>query len=402
MGNKLIENEKIKEILKNYKILWALKHAESLEYWDLETYIPKEGVEARGESISKLESIYQEIFLKEKFKDLIKDADKIKDLNNYEKAILRILKRNLKYYEKLPPEFIEEFTKLVNDSVVIWREAKNKNNFKLFEPNLKKIVEMSRKKAEYLGYKNSPYDALLDEFEENLTSKEVEKYFESIKEPIINLAKKIRESKNFIEKHNLEEEEYDIEKMKKFNIKLLEYLYGELNDLRLDISSHPFTINLGKGDTRITTRYEGKDFSRTYCSVIHEYGHALYDLQSDSNLLYTPIEGGSSLVIHESQSRFWENFIGRSKEFFSGIREEISQFYPEIKNYNLEEIHKYLNLVKPSLIRTEADEVTYHLHVLIRFEIEKDLIEGKIEVKDLPKIWNQKYKEYSPEVESSS
>lgn len=394
MENKLIKHKFILEILDKYKVIWSLNHLGALGNWDLSVYMPEEGATARGEALGKIATLSQKIFLDKEFVELIKKADLEKDLNDYERAIIRMLKRSLKYYEKLPAEFIEEFSKVTSESHIAWKNAKEKNDFSIFEPYLEKIVELTKKKAEYLGYEKHPYDALLDEYEEGLTVEEVEKYFISIKKPIVNLIKYIQGSKKFRKEHDLEKQEYDIEKMKKLTDKILKFIHYNLSHIRVDVSSHPFSISLGKGDARITTRYEGKDFARSYSATIHEYGHALYEIQSHEDLHYTPISGGSSLVIHESQSRFWENFIGKSKEFISLLYKDIIEVEDKFNNFSVDEIYDYFNLVKPSLIRTEADEVTYHLHVMIRFEIEKALLEGKIKVKDLPKAWNDKYEEY--------
>ena len=166
--------------------------------------------------------------------------------------------------------------------------------------------------------------------------------------------------------------------------------------LRLDVSAHPFTTNISLNDHRITTWYRENDFARSLFATIHEYGHALYESQFDSKINYTPLcnFSGLSLSIHESQSRFWENMIGRTKQFIHGMHKSILGINPNLVKYNVEEIYNYFNLVKPSLIRVEADEVSYHFHVMIRFEIEKGLIEGKLKVKDLPEIWRAKMKEY--------
>lgn len=393
MENKLIKNKVIIKIIDKYKKIWSLYHLSSLANWDMDTYMPEEGLEARGEALSKVSSLIQELFLEKEFVLLIKDAEKEK-LNGYENAIVRVLNRGLKIYQKLPSEFIEEFAKLTTDGRAAWKKARDEDNFSIFEPYLEKIVEMEKKKAEYLGYKDHPYNALLDEFEEGLTIDEVEKYFSLVKKPLIELLKYIKSSKKFKNYHELEEKKYDIKKMEEFNKEIIKKIHYNLKHIRLDTTVHPFSTMIGKGDSRITTRYSGKDFSDSYSSTIHEYGHSLYDLQCESNLHYTPIAGGSSMIIHESQSRFWENIIGKSKEFISYLKKDIDKIDSEIAKYSVEELYRYFNLVKPSFIRTEADEVTYHLHVIIRFEIEKGLIEGTIKVKDLPKVWNNKYKEY--------
>ena len=324
---------------------------------------------------------------------LIKKAENEKGLNDYEKAVIRLLNRTLKYYQKLPPEFIEEFTKVTSEAHVAWKNAKEQDNFSIFAPFLEKIVELTRKKAEYLGYEKHPYDALLDEYEEGLTTEESENFFNQIKEPLKNLISYIKKSPKYKEEHELEKYDYDRAKVKAFADFILNHIHYNMKHLRIDISPHPFSEYLGKGDHRITMRFKD-NFAKTYSSTMHEYGHALYGIQTHKDLHYSPIDGGTSLIIHESQSRFWENFIGKSKTFLASIYQEMKKIDPKIEKYSIDEIYYYINLVRPSLIRTEADEVTYHMHIMIRFELEKALIEGKIQVHDLPKIWKEKYEEY--------
>ncbi|MBR9704117.1 carboxypeptidase M32 [Candidatus Pacearchaeota archaeon] len=393
MENKLINNPLILKLLEKYKDIWTLSHFSSLGHWDLETYMPNDGLEGRSLALSKIATMIQDLYLNPEFIELINKAES-EDLNDYELGIIRLLKRSLKYYQKLPKEFIEEFVKTQSIATKKWKIAKDKKDFSIFLPYLEKLIELTKKKAELLGYENHPYDALLDLYEEGLTHKKVEDYFKLIKEPIIDLIKKIKSSNEYKDSHDLEKIPYDINKAKELNDKLLNYLHYNMDHLRIDVSAHPFTTTIGKNDTRITTRYKEKDFAETIGSTIHEYGHALYALQSHEDLNFTPLNGGDSMIIHESQSRFWENFITRNKLFLEKFYNDITNLSNDLKNYSVDDIYKYFNLVKPSLIRVEADEVTYHLHVLIRYEIEKEIFENKIEPKDLPKIWNQKYKDY--------
>ena len=394
MARTLITHHLILELLKKYRPIWSLNHLTALAHWDMQTYMPKDGIEARGEALSDAATLSQTLMCEPAFAALIEKASRENNLNEYEQGIVRMLLRSLRYYRALPPEFIAEFVKTTNDANPVWEKAKKTNNFALFEPSLEKIVALARKKAEYLGYGNSPYDALLDEFEEGLTSREVETYFAAIRRPLQELLKKIQCSSKYRHEHALEKETYSKEKMHEFTQKVLALIHYNADHLRVDLSAHPFSTCIGKGDVRITTRYEGKDFARSYSATVHEYGHALYDLQSHEDLHYTPIAGGTSLVIHESQSRFWENCIGRSREFLEQIREEVIKVDSKFAAYSLDQMFEYLNLVRPSLIRMEADEITYHFHVMIRYELEKALIEGTLAVKDLPRVWKEKYHEY--------
>jgi len=387
------KNRIILRILDYYKNLWALSYASGVAHWDLETYMPPSGAAARGEALGRLSVIRQKMFLDQKFVDLIHQSQKIKDLTDAERGVVRILTRSLDFYEKIPSDFLEKFEMLTNTATVIWREAKERNSFKLFEPSLSKIFSMNREMAEYLGYSESPYDALLDQYEEGLTSNSVNQLFSEIRAPLQELLGKITSSKKYFKIHPLENAKYDKEKMQELNNKILKFLWADFEkNFRLDVSTHPFTTSFSNTDTRITTWYHKTDFARSILATVHEFGHALYDLQCDPDLEMTPIQGGSSLVIHESQSRFWENFVGRSESL-------IKKFLPDFESavghqLSVEEVYSYFNKVAPSPLRVEADEVTYHFHIMLRFEIEKGLIEGKLKVKDLPEIWNTKMKEY--------
>jgi carboxypeptidase Taq len=392
-NNKPFRDKIILQILDYYKNLWALSYASGVAHWDLETYMPSKGAAARGEALGRLSVIKQKMFLDGKFVELIHQVEKIKDLTDAERGVVRVLARSLDFYEKIPSDFLDKFENLTNTATVIWREAKEKNNFKLFEPSLSKIFSMNREMAEYLGYENSPYDALLDQYEEGLTSKSVSQLFSEVKRPLQELLGKIQSSPKYFKVHPLENASYNKEKMQDLNNKILKFLWRDFGkNFRLDVSTHPFTTSFSNQDTRITTWYHKTDFARSILAVIHEFGHALYDLQCDSELEMTPIQGGSSLVIHESQSRLWENFVGRSEEFIKFGLDDFNTIVDKIARP--EDYYLYFNKVSPGPLRVEADEVTYHFHIMLRFEIEKGFIEGKLKVKDLPEIWNAKMKEY--------
>lgn len=384
----LFRNKIIKQILAKYQTLWALGYVAGLAEWDLETYMPAKGVQARGEALAKLASLRQKLFLDKEFVRLIRRAAEEKRLNDYEKGVVRLLNRTLKFYSKLPASFLEEFERLTKMATVVWRRAKAGDNFDLFAPYLAKIFRLARQKAEYLGYLETPYDALLDEFEEGLTVKTVEPFFAAIKKPLTELLAKIKKSKNYFPVHPLEKTEYDQSRIEALNFEILKLFQADFDRFRVDKSAHPFTSSFAATDSRITTWYHKSNFGRSVLALIHEFGHALYDLQCDDRLKQTPLDGGSSLVIHESQSRFWENFIGRSRP----MAEFIARAVPDLGSS--EEIYRYLNKVSPGFLRVEADEVTYHFHVLLRYEIEKGLIEQRIKIKELREYWNAKMKEY--------
>ena len=388
-----IENKTVKSILKEYKPIWAIGHAQKLMGWDAETYMPVSGFEDRGDAEGVLAKMSQKLMLKKTFIENIRKSSKEK-LNTTEKGIIRVLKKEVDILEKLPPSFVEKFAQLTTKARIYWRNAKQHSNFKLFQSYLQEIVDMSIKKAEYIGEGKKPYDTLLDLYEEDLTMKDMDKVFDSIRTPLKNILKKVKNSRKFLDKHPLQEEKYSKDKMDELNHKVLAKFFFDLKKGRLDVSAHPFTEEIGINDVRITTWYPGKDFNRSLSSTIHEFGHALYEMQVAQDLRQTPAAGGVSMGVHESQSRFWENIIGRNKIFVEKNFELFKQHLSFLKNYKAKDVYRYFNNIVPSLIRVEADEVTYNFHIMLRYEIEKGLLAGKVNVKDLPEIWNAKMQEY--------
>ncbi len=384
----LFSNEKIKEVLKKARVIWSLDHASSLMGWDLEVNMPREGVSERGIAASEIAVLRQKLLLDEELSRLLDEADK-EDLNDYEKGLVRVLRREIRIAKALPPELVQELTRITQEARVAWREARDKDDYGKFKPYLEKIVELERKVAEYLGYEKHPYDALLDLYEEGLTTDDVNKIFSVLEPGIRRVLSRVLEEGRFPHEHELEKVKYDVESMKKLNMKILEMFGYPLGSrARLDISAHPFTTHMGIKDVRITTRYEGFDFKRSLFGTIHEFGHALYELQIDEGLMATPLANGVSLGIHESQSRFWENMIGRSRSFVDGVHETLVESLGFLEGRSSEDLYLYFNTVKPSLIRTEADEVTYNLHILVRFRLELRMIEGSVKMDELPTIWD--------------
>ncbi|MDA1338155.1 MAG: carboxypeptidase M32 [bacterium] len=343
--------------------------------------------------MAQLSLLQQDLLLDQKFLELIESVN-IEELNTQEKAVIRILKRDTQNYKKIPSQLIKQLVETTNQAQIAWRNARTENNFDLFAPNLEKIVTLLKQKAESLGYTDNIYDALLDEYEEGLTVVKLDKFFNEIEPPLKNLLDYIKSSDKYTENHPLETLPYDKVSMQKLNEKVLDFFKADRKKLRIDESTHPFTENISVDDVRITTRYADKDFQDSLTATIHEFGHALYELQVARELTGTPIQGGVSLGIHESQSRFFENMIGRTKAFIEIFLQDIKALSPEISEYvnkeGVDGVYSYFNMVKPSFIRVQADEITYHLHIKLRYEIEKGLINGEIEVKDLPTIWNDK------------
>ena len=380
----------LERVLEIYERIWAINYALALSGWDSETYMPEGSARERGEATSILESMKQEIYTSKDLRSSLEDLEEEAE-SDLEKGILRVLRRMVKYYTAIPPDLVKREEKVVNEAKIAWRRAKKEANFSIFAPYLKEIVEINREKAEHLGYEDHPYDALLDLYEEGTTTKDLDRFFNDLIPPLERELRRILSS-GWPQDHPLEEVPYREKSMEDLNREILNLLGFDWNFMRIDRSAHPFTEGIGLYDVRITTWYHEKDFRRSLLATIHEFGHALYERQCDPDLWKTPVCEGVSLGIHESQSRFWENIIGRSKAFVTFIS-------PLIKRHlgietSPEDLFYYFNLVRPSFLRVEADEVTYNFHIALRYEIEKNLIEGSIEVNELPQIWNQRMEEY--------
>lgn len=384
-----IESPTVKEILRHYRRIWALNYASALLDWDYETYMPKGAAEERGEVEATLTAMKQELFLSDEFRRLVHRAEH-EDLNDVERGIVRVLLHDLKYYERVPREIIEERERVVSRAKIAWREAKENANFKLFAPHLERIVDITREIAEHLGYEEHPYDALLDLYEEGLRKRDVERMFNAIRQPLkAVLRKTARECP-----HPLEAVPYDRTAMESLNREVLTALGFNWDRMRLDTSAHPFTEGIGLYDVRITTWYHGKDFKRSLFAAIHEFGHAAYDAGSDPALWMTPAQGGVSLGVHESQSRFWENVIARTRTFVRTFFNTWTKYLPFLREYSEEDVYAYFTWVRPHPIRVEADEVTYNFHIMLRFELEVDLLEENVSIDELPAAWNEKAKKY--------
>jgi carboxypeptidase Taq len=380
------------ELLSSYKPIWALNHASAIFEWDSETYMPLEGAKSRGFAQAEIALMKQERM--KQLEQSIARVQKLPDLGDHEKGVLRVLIRELRYYQKVPPSLLEELEKVTAEATVIWRTARKKSDFAIFKPFLEKIVELKQTEAEKLGYVGHPYNALLDLFEEDLTTDDVDRMFSGLIPESKKILDKVMLGSIFPSTHPLEDLEYNRDDMQKVNSEILRVLGMPEGTFRIDVSTHPFTVGMSLEDVRITTRYEGRSFRESMYSVIHECGHALYDLQIDRSLEYTPIAGGTSLGVHESQSRFWENIIGRSRNFTRLIYPMLESHLKFLSEYGEEEVFRYFNMVRPNPIRVAADELTYNFHILLRYEIEKKLVAGDVLVEDVPSLWNEMMERY--------
>jgi carboxypeptidase Taq len=391
-----IQNKKVQKLLNHYKQIAILDKTNALVRWDLEVCLPEKGGEERAEQSAYLVELATERWLDKDFRKILEDI-KVSGLNKEEKAIIRNLRYAAKFYHQVPKEIIVEEAKTTARAFLAWKKAKKEDKFKDFLPHLVKIIRLQRIIADHLGYKKNPYDALLDLYEPGLTADFCQKIFSQLQPPLTKVVRKIKKTKKYRQKQALIGGEVaypqlDQERLALFVAKAIGY---DLAAGRLDASPHPFTTHPGRHDVRITTRYRENDFLDSLTSTMHETGHALYEQGIDEEYTNTPLGGGVSLGIHESQSRFWENQIGRSWEFVKFLTPVVHAFYSQqLADVGLDELFALRNRVKPGLIRVDADEVTYNLHIILRFEIEDALINSKLDPKDLPDAWNKKMKKY--------
>jgi carboxypeptidase Taq len=370
----------------------ALHSAVAIMDWDQQTYMPKGGADARAEHVGILSRMAHELFTAEETQSLLEHAKGESQDGSDEAALIRVTQRDLDIMTKIPGSLIEEKSKLSAIAHEKWVAARAMNDFKSFIPCLEQMFEIARKEAEYLGYKEHIYDALLDIYEEGATAADARNMFEALKNPTVKLVRDIKERGCEVDDSQLYGD-WDIDKQKQFTEMLVKQIGFDMERGRQDQAPHPFCTGWSVGDIRLTTRYKPYIGAAIFGSL-HEAGHGMYEQGSPAEWDRTPLAGGVSLGVHESQSRTWENIVGRSLAFWKRFLPDLQKAFPILSDFTPDGWYKAINKVEPSLIRVEADEVTYNLHVLVRFELECDLLTGKLAVKDLPEAWNAKYTEY--------
>ena len=361
--------------------------------WDMETYMPKNGNTFRAQQLSTLANIAYDLATDSKYGILLEKLLANNSLSPNQKRNVYLSNKEFLKKQKYSSEFIQRESNLISTAFKDWRIAKEKNDFSLFRESLKDIVELRKEEVELLGYINHPYDVLLDKYEPNLTTNDVDLIFNDVKDNLVPFITKITQNNKIDDSFFYQN--FDWQKQWDFGIELLKQMGYDFDSGRQDISAHPFSSHFSPEDARVTTRIDKNNLSEMIWSCIHEGGHALYEQGLLTENYGTPLGNSISLGIHESQSRLWENHVGRSLSYWKNNFSLLKSYFPEkLKNVDCKMFYNACNNVKSSLIRTNADELTYHLHVLIRYEIEKGLIEGSIKVDELPFIWNNLYKKY--------
>jgi carboxypeptidase Taq len=380
-----------------------LRDASAVLSWDQETYMPAGGGPARADQIAFLQTLAHDKFVSQDIETLLTSYidpttglanDKAKELDGTSKALLRETWRDFSRAKKLPSEFVTKLGRECSLAQQVWAEARQENNFSKFLPNLRTIIDLKYEEVEYLGYTDSPYNTLLDTYEPGATVAQLKPLFITLREGLVSLLEQIRNSPSPPDDRILYQA-YDHNQQLEYGKLVLTKMGYDFSRGRLDVSAHPFTTSFHPTDVRVTTRVFEKDLPSCFSSCIHEGGHGLYEQGLPPEHHGTPLGEALSLGIHESQSRLWENCVGRSRAFWEYFFPLLKNRFPnQLKDTSVNDFYAAMNTVKPSLIRVEADEVTYNLHVMVRFEIELDLIEKRVGVEDLPELWRTKMKEY--------
>ena len=379
---------------KHQKTLAAYNHAIGVVYLDAATAAPKGTWEGRGMTIATLSEITYNLETDPKVGQMLAFLeDHADELNAVQKRQVEVLRKNYDETKRIPADECVAYSVLLNDAQAAWEKAKNENDFDTFAPYLEKIVAYNRKFAGYYNPEMAPYDALLNKYEEGMNTAVLDEFFGKLREKLVPLIARIQEvpqiDDSFLHRH------YPVEIQRKFSDYLMEVLGMDRNYSGIAETEHPFTTNFNNKDVRITTHYYEDDLANSMYSVIHEGGHALYELGADDQYNFTVLQGGVSMGIHESQSRFYENLIGRSRAFIHAIFPKVKELFPEqLADVDEEMFYRAVNKAQPSLVRTSADELTYANHIMIRYELEKQLISGTLEIQDVPAAWNRLYKEY--------
>ncbi len=381
-----------------------LQDAAAVLSWDQETYMPPGGGAVRAEQLATLQTLAHDQFVSPEMESLLGTfvdlptgtihSQHASALDEPSQALLRETWRDFSRAKKLPSAFVNQLERECSLAQQVWAEARKTNDFQRFLPNLQRIVHLKQQEADYLNYVDSPYNALLDTYEPGSTVAQLRPLFATLRTELIRLLDHIRQSP-VQPNTQLLTQSYEQAPQMDFGLLVLKHMGYDFQRGRLDLSEHPFTTAFHPTDVRVTTRVFETDLPSCLFSCIHEGGHGLYEQGLPAQQYGTPLGEAISLGIHESQSRLWENCVGRSRAFWQYFYPKLQEVFPtQLREVRAEDFYLAINRVTPSLIRVEADELTYNLHIMVRFEIELEIIEGRLHVDDLPEIWNAKIQDY--------
>ncbi|OPA74710.1 carboxypeptidase M32 [Paenibacillus selenitireducens] len=388
--------QQLKDFRELVQKIKSYEEALSLMYWDLRTGAPRKGMDTRSEVIGVMSTEMFKLSTSDEmgaYVEALSQPDVYAQLDDLNQKTVTECKKEYEKSKKIPAKMYQEYVVLATQAENIWEEAKEANDFARYKPYLEKVVAYNQQFIDLWGPKETRYDTLLDMYEPGLTVAKLDEVFGELRAKSVPLVAAIAASKNQPDMSTLEQK-FDIEKQHQYSLFALEQMGFDFQAGRLDESVHPFATGINPGDVRITTRYDENDLANSLFSSLHEGGHALYEQNISKDLIGTPLCTGTSMGIHESQSRFWENMIGRSRMFWNRYYGDLQNIFPGQLHADVDTFYRAINRVQPSLIRTESDELTYNLHIIIRYEIEKMIFNEGLAVEDLPAVWNAKYQEY--------
>lgn len=374
-----------------------VQQAAGLLGWDQQTYMPSGAANGRAEQAATLSQLAHQMLTSEEMGTLLQAAEaetKEQDLDGDEVRMLARLRRGYDQATKLPEALVMELSRHASLSQEVWVRARQMSDYDQFAPSLEKMLDLTRQVAEHLGFQEHPYDALIDQYEPGTKQADVAAMFADMKPRLVELTQAIAQSKSAVDDSILHGD-FPVDKQRELTLQIVKVIGFDMTRGRQDEAAHPFCSNFGRDDVRLTTRFDPHFLSQAVYASMHEAGHGMYEQGSPVAFEATPLAGGTSLGVHESQSRLWENLVGRSRAFSGYLFPLVQQAFPNaFAQTSGEQYYRAINKVTPSLIRVEADEVTYNLHILLRFELECALLEGSLDVGDVPDAWDAKMQEY--------
>ncbi|MDR5682632.1 MAG: carboxypeptidase M32 [Armatimonadota bacterium] len=379
----------VKELREHLAEIHDIGKAIGVLGWDQQTYMPARGGPHRAEQISTLSRLAHAKFTSDRTATLLDAAEpEVASLpeEHDDRCLVRIVRRDYDRARKLPEAFVAAWARDRVLSNQVWRQARPANDFAAFRPHLEKMVDYARRAADFYGYEDHPYDALLEGYEPGMRTADVRRIFDAIRPEQVALVRAIVERPE--PRTDFLHRDYSVEAQAGFGLRIAQDYGYDLTRGRLDTSPHPFATSFGRDDVRITSRYDRNGLSEGLFAILHETGHALYEMNTAASLGRTPLARGCSMVFHESSSRMWENVVGRSRPLWEHYFPQLRQTFPDaLGDVTVEEFYRAINKVQPSLIRVVADEVTYNLHIMLRFDLELELVTDKMRAADLPEAW---------------
>jgi len=389
--------EKYQQLVKRLEDVHNLDRTAAVLGWDQQTQMPPGGAAARAAQLATVARLGHEIFTSDETARLIEDAAAEIVGANYdsdEASLIRVVREDYEDAVKLPAELVAEISRATTMAHEVWAKARQNNDFQSFLPSLEPILDLHLRVADFIGYDDQPYDALIDRYERGITTARVKEIFDGHKPDLIALIAAVSGNEGRVNDRVLHQP-FDIDKQREFALDVIKNFGFDFHRGLQAISVHPFCTHFSRDDVRLTTRFNTDFLNPALFGMMHEAGHGMYEQGSAPSLEGTPLSGGTSLGVHESQSRMWENIVGRSKGFWSWALPRLKKQFPgQLDNVDLDTFYKAINKVQRSYIRVEADEATYNLHIMLRFDLETDMIAGKVKPADLPEEWNDRFESF--------